>query len=52
MTYHRAIRILGDKNEVSVSDGVSMLIIYGYFLVGLLVLFFPLGVSSPGGHPV
>jgi len=40
---HRAIRILGDKNEVSVGDGMFTFMIYGYFPVGLPVLFFSLG---------
>ena len=41
--YHRAVRILGDNNVVSVSDGVLTLMIPGYFRVGLAVLFFRLG---------
>ena len=45
MTYHRAVQMLGDKNEASMSDGVFTFMILGLFRVGLLALFFSLGAA-------
>ena len=52
MTYRRTIPILNNKKEAGAIDGMSTLMIYGYFLVWLLVLVFPLGGLQDGSELV